>query len=84
MKEAANLMSVKLSQSSALTLDTNPESFFFELVRGAVQHQNFRIQPETEFYVVKLLNRFIFSESLYSKNRRSKAKAQPKNLYFKT
>jgi hypothetical protein len=55
-------------KNALLLLDETPESFFFELVRSAVDHQKVKVQPETEFYLVKLLNRFIFSESLYSKN----------------
>ncbi len=51
-----------------LKIETSTESYFFELVHGAVKNQNFKIQPETEFYIVKLLNRFVFSESLYPKN----------------
>jgi hypothetical protein len=63
--------------------DANPESFFFELVRGAVQHQNVQVQPETEFYIVKLLNRFIFSESLYSKNSNGSLEDQPLAFLYK-
>lgn len=61
---------------SEITLDT-ADSFFFELVHGAVRNQNIKVQPETEFYIVKLLNRFIFSESLYSKNREGQLEEQP-------
>ena len=66
-----------------LTLDTTPESFFYELVRGAVDHQKVKLQPETEFYLVKLLNRFIFSESLYSKNAKGALEDQPLALMYK-
>jgi len=54
-------MSVKLSQKSVLTLDATPEAFFFELVQSAMQHQKIKLLPETEFYLVRLLNRFITS-----------------------
>jgi len=76
-------MSVKSPHSSALTLDASPESFFFELVHGAVRHQNVQVQPETEFYLVKLLNRFIFSDSLYSKNRDGALEDQPLAFLYK-
>ena len=75
-------MTVK-SEKGSLTLVTSPESFFFELVRDAIGHQKVKIQPETEFYVVKLLNRFIFSESLYSKNSEGTLEDQPLALMFK-
>ena len=61
---------------SEITLDT-ADAFFFDLVRGAVRNQNIKVQPETEFYIVKLLNRFIFSESLYSRNREGNLEEQP-------
>ncbi len=66
-----------------LTLETSPESFFFELVHGAVEHQKIKVQPETEFYLVKLLNRFIFSESLYAKNSAGEFEDQPLALLYK-
>src|SRR4051812_2035689 len=74
---------VKTAKSEGLTLDLTPESFFYELVRGAVDHQNVKIQPETEFYVVKLLNRFIFSESLYSKTSNGALEEQPLAFLYK-
>ncbi len=76
-------MSVKTVGKSALALDATPESFFFELVRKAVDHQKIRVQPETEFYLVKLLNRFIFSESLYSKNSDGSLEDQPLVFLYK-
>ena len=66
-----------------LKIETSAESFFFELVHGAVENQKIKIQPETEFYVVKLLTRFIFSESLYSKNSSGSLEDQPIALLYK-
>jgi hypothetical protein len=66
-----------------LKIETSAESFFFELVHGAVENQKIKIQPETEFYVVKLLTRFIFSESLYSKNSTGALEDQPIALLYK-
>ena len=76
-------MSQKPLKQSGLTLDTTPESFFFELVREAIDRQKVKVQPETEFYVVKLLNRFIFSESLYSKNTEGGLDDQPLAFLYK-
>ena len=75
-------MNVKTAKSG-LALDASPESFFFELVHTAVQRQNVKLQPETEFYLVKLLNRFIFSESLYSKNSDGSLEDQPLVFLYK-
>jgi hypothetical protein len=69
--------------SVGLQIEASAESFFYELVHGAVKNQNINIQPETEFYVVKLLSRFIFSESLYSKNSSGNLEEQPIALMFK-
>ena len=66
-----------------LKIETSAESYFFELVQGAVKNQNVKIQPETEFYIVKLLNRFIFIESLYSKNSNGNLEDQPIALLYK-
>jgi len=67
----------------ALTLDTSPESFFFEMVRSAIDHQQVRLQPETEFYVVKLLKRFIFSDALYSRDHSGGLQEQPIAFLYK-
>ncbi|MBU6152659.1 MAG: hypothetical protein KGP28_00025 [Bdellovibrionales bacterium] len=69
--------------SCALTLDATPDSFFFELVRNAVERQKVRLQPETEFYVVKLLKRFIFSDALYSKSSDGSLQEQPIAFLYK-
>ena len=66
-----------------LKIETSAESFFFELVHGAVENQKIKIQPETEFYVVRLLSRFIFSESLYSKSSDGSLEDQPIAILYK-
>lgn len=66
-----------------LKIETSAESFFFELVHGAVENQKIKIQAETEFYVVRLLTRFIFSESLYSKSSTGQLEDQPIALLYK-
>jgi hypothetical protein len=69
--------------SGGLLLEASAESFFYELVHGAVKNQKLNIRDETEFYVVRLLSRFIFSESLYSKNSEGAFEDQPIALLFK-
>ena len=76
-------MGEKPSVKSTLTLDATPESFFFELVRSAIDRQKVRIQPETEFYVVKLLKRFIFSDALYSRSSSGNLTEQPLVFLYK-
>jgi hypothetical protein len=76
-------MAPKPGSGSTFTLDLTPESFFFELVRTAADRRKIRIQPETEYYVVRLLNRFIFSESLYSKSQDGSLEDQPLAFLYK-
>ncbi len=76
-------MVTKAKANSTLTLDTTAESFFFELVRNAVDRRRIQIQPETEFYVVKLLKRFIFSDALYSKSQDGALEEQPLAFLYK-
>jgi hypothetical protein len=52
--------------NSSLTLVAQPQDFFRELVTEALGKQKVTTQPETEFYLVNLLNRFMATESLYA------------------
>lgn len=50
-----------------LTLVSQPQDFFRELVTEALGHQKVTTQPETEFYLVNLLNQFITTDRLYAR-----------------
>jgi len=50
----------------AIVLDQTPRELFRELVSGVVAHRKLRIQPETEFYLVRLLERFLEREELFA------------------
>ena len=50
---------------AALTLVVQPQDYFRELVTGAMGRQRISAKPETEFYLVNLLNQFIKTERLY-------------------
>ncbi len=76
-------MGEKPRESQSLTLDTTPESFFFEMVRTAIDHQQVKLMPETEFYVVRLMKRFIFSDALYSRDRNGGLQEQPIAFLYK-
>ncbi len=69
--------------ASSILIDSSPDAFFFELVQGAVKHQRLTVQPETEFYLVRLLNRFILSESLFIKTSDGELKDQPIAFLYK-
>ena len=51
---------------SGLTVVAQTQDFFRELLIEALGKQKVTAQPETEFYLVNLLNRFISTESLYA------------------
>ena len=51
-----------------LTLVAQPQAYFKELVSKALNNQKLLTQPETEFYLVNLLNEFMKTDRLYSKD----------------
>jgi hypothetical protein len=69
--------------ANSLVLDSSPDEFFFGLVQDAIRHQQVRVLPETEFYLVKLLKRFIQSENLFVKNSNGELQDQPLSFLFK-
>lgn len=54
-----------MNGKSNLKLVTQPQDFFRELVTEALDEKQVRVQPETEFYLVNLLNQFIKTDRLY-------------------
>jgi hypothetical protein len=48
----------------SLTLVVQPQAYFHELVTGALGKQHLNVQPETEFYLVNLLNQFMAADRL--------------------
>ena len=44
------------------------KAFFYELIREALSAQRVVVQPETEFYLVHLMERFISTDSLYPRS----------------
>ncbi len=69
--------------NSSLTLVAQPQDFFRELVTEALGKQKVTTQPETEFYLVNLLNRFMATESLYAPGAEGGAKNEPLALLLK-
>jgi hypothetical protein len=65
------------NSKSGLALVVQPEAFFHELVTEALGKQNISTQPETEFYLVNLLNQFILTERLYTADENGNLKEEP-------
>ena len=57
-----------MGDKTALTLVSQPQEFFRELVTEALGRKKVTTQPETEVYLVNLLNQFMTSDQLYAKD----------------
>jgi hypothetical protein len=44
---------------------TQPQEFFYELIKNALSGQKVSVFPETEFYLVHLMERFMSTDSLF-------------------
>ncbi len=66
------------SQSARpVLLDQTPQEFFRELVTGALSHRRLKVQEDTEFYLVHLLERFLAREALYAEKPGEAAHLEP-------
>jgi len=66
-----------------LTLIAQPQEYFRELITEALEHQKLSTQPETEFYLVNLLNQFITTDKLYTKDADGTFREEPLVLMVK-
>lgn len=67
----------------SLKLVTQPQEFFKELVTEALSHQKLLTQPETEFYLVNLLNHFMTTDRLYTRDAKGEHKEASLALMLK-
>lgn len=72
-----------MNEKSNLTLIARPQDFFRELVTSALGHQKVSAQPETEFYLVNLLNQFMTTDRLYSRDGDGTMREEPLALLIK-
>lgn len=62
-------MSDRISKKpKTLQLVTEPKEFFLEMVSTALGRRRVQVQPETEFYLVHVLEQFMMSENLFPTN----------------
>jgi len=54
-----------MERKPGLTLVTHPQEYFRQLVLEAMGRQSVAAQPETEFYLVNLLQQFMVTDRLY-------------------
>jgi hypothetical protein len=62
------------SENRAMLTLVHPEAYFQELVSKALGNQRVAAQPETEFYLVHLLNQFMCTDRLYHRNSEGEPK----------
>jgi hypothetical protein len=70
-------------RKAELTLVSQPQDFFRELVTGALGKHQIEVAPETEFYLVNLLGQFITTDRLYAKNEQGAVREEPLALMLK-
>jgi hypothetical protein len=72
-----------MPEKSQLTLVAQPEDYFRELVVESLGKQQVKAQPETEVYLVHLLNRFMTTDNLYSIDEKGQRREEPLALMVK-
>lgn len=66
-----------------LKLIAQPQEFFKELISEAMDNQHVSAQPETEFYLVNLMNQFITTDRLYPRDAEGHVREEPLALMVK-
>jgi hypothetical protein len=77
VKGGKEVFAVATDHPEGIVLDQTPRELFRELVTGVVSHRKLRIQPETEFYVVCLLERFLERGELYAESPDGSSQLEP-------
>jgi hypothetical protein len=72
-----------MSQAKGLTLVAQPQEYFRELVTTALGKQKLAPPPEIEFYLVNLLNQFITTDRLYTRDGEGAVREEPLVLMIK-
>jgi hypothetical protein len=62
---------------------TQPQAFFRELVTEAMGRQKVKAKPETEFYLVNLLNQFMTADRLFVQDADGSRREEPLVLMLK-
>ncbi len=72
-----------MKKTSALELVAKPEGFFRDLVTKALGSHRLNPRPETEFYLVNLLTKFITTDRLYTQDGDGSFRQEPLALLVK-
>lgn len=72
-----------MSGKTRLQLISQPQEFFYELLTDALGRRALRPTPETEFYLVNLLNQFMTTDALYMRDANGHYREEPLALMMK-
>lgn len=76
-------MSQAKKDTTQLKLVQHPQEYFYELLTEILRKRKFKLTPETEYYLVNLLNRFITTDALYARDQEGHFKEEPLALMVK-
>lgn len=74
---------MKDDSAENLDLILSPDAYFHELITSALGNQKLKVEPQVEFYLVHLLNRFITTDNLYSRDASGHMKEEPLAMQLK-
>lgn len=66
-----------MKKNTHLELIQKPTEFFFEMVREILNKRNLQAQPQTEIYLVNLLQQFMNTENLFLRDTEGHLKEEP-------
>lgn len=66
-----------------LQLIAQPQEYFYELLTDALGRSRIKPTPETEFYLVNLLNQFMTTDALYMRDANGHYREEPLALMMK-
>lgn len=69
--------------ATKLQLVAQPQEYFYELLDGAFSKRSFKPTAETSFYLVNLLNQFMTTDALYSRDAEGRHREEALALLVK-
>ena len=72
-----------MTDKSKLTLVSDPQEFFYELLTDAMKRQTYRPTPYTQVYLLNLLTQFMTTEALFMRDEEGNYRQEPLALMVK-
>lgn len=73
----------KPGKSTNLTLVSDIQAYFHELVTQSLERNKLKVHPETEFYLVNLMRQFMSADHLFARDQNGHSKEEPVALMVK-